>query len=211
MMANGLRWWLLAALSLGVAAYAVVAYTVFPPGILVHPDMRAGFEANRAVLLAHVFGASVALLAGPFQFSAGLRSARPSLHRWLGRAYLFLGVGIGGISGLVLALDAWGGPVSQAGFGALALCWLFAGARALQRILVGDVAGHRRWMVRGFALSFAAVTLRILLPGAMAAGVPFELAYPAIAWLCWVPNLLVAEFAFVRVRQAPAAVRAGSG
>ena len=65
-------------------------------------------------------------------------------------------------------------------------------------------------MVRGFALSFAAVTLRILLPGAMAAGVPFELAHPAIAWLCWVPNLLLAELAFVRARQAPAAVRTGS-
>jgi hypothetical protein len=28
--------------------------------------------------------------------------------------------------------------------------------------------------------------------------IPFEEAYPAIAWLCWVPNLMVAEWAIVR-------------
>ena len=47
--------------------------------------------------------------------------------------------------------------------------------------------------MRNFALTFAAVTLRVYLPTSMALGVPFESAYPLIAWLCWVPNLLVAE------------------
>jgi hypothetical protein len=48
-------------------------------------------------------------------------------------------------------------------------------------------------MVRNFALTFAAVTLRLWLPASVVAGVPFGLAYPAIAWLCWVPNALFAE------------------
>jgi HlyD family secretion protein len=39
-----------------------------------------------------------------------------------------------------------------------------------------DIAAHRRWMVRNFALTFAAVTLRLWLPSAMASGVAFELA-----------------------------------
>jgi hypothetical protein len=51
-------------------------------------------------------------------------------------------------------------------------------------------------MVRNFVPAFAAVTLR--LPGSMAAGVPFGLAYPVIAWLCWVPNLIVAEWVLRR-------------
>jgi Predicted membrane protein (DUF2306) len=62
-------------------------------------------------------------------------------------------------------------------------------------------------MIRSYSLTFAAVTLRIYLPVALASGVPFEIAYPAIAWLCWVPNLFVAERALVRCRaRAPAAV-----
>lgn len=53
-------------------------------------------------------------------------------------------------------------------------------------------------MVRNVSLTLAAVSLRIYLPLSMLAGIPFELAYPAIAWLCWVPNLWVAEIVFNR-------------
>jgi hypothetical protein len=48
-------------------------------------------------------------------------------------------------------------------------------------------------MTRSFALAFAAVTLRIYLPGSMIAGLDYAESYPAIAWLCWLPNLLVAQ------------------
>ena len=51
-------------------------------------------------------------------------------------------------------------------------------------------------MVRNFALTFAAVTLRLWLPGMVVGGVPMEIAYPIVAWLCWVPNLIVAEALF---------------
>jgi len=52
---------------------------------------------------------------------------------------------------------------------------------------------HRRWMIRSFSLTLAAVTLRIYLPIAAAAGLPFHDVYRAVAWFRWVPNLLVAE------------------
>jgi hypothetical protein len=48
-------------------------------------------------------------------------------------------------------------------------------------------------------VSGAAVALRIVLPGAMAAGVPFEVAHPAIARLCWRPNLRVAVWLLRRL------------
>ena len=48
-------------------------------------------------------------------------------------------------------------------------------------------------MIRSWSLTFAAVTLRIYIPVSVVLGIRFELAYPAIAWLAWVPNLLVAE------------------
>lgn len=180
-------------LSLGVAGYALVMYSLVPLGKYLHPDMRAAFEANRVVVYVHVFASSVALLLGPFQFMDGLRAKRLNLHRWMGRLYLGVGVLAGGLAGLHMAFFAFGGIVSQLGFGALAVGWLYTGLRAYLAIRAKDVASHRRWMVRNFALAFGAVTLRLWLPGSVAAGVPFELAYPAIAWLCWVPNLIVAE------------------
>jgi hypothetical protein len=56
-------------------------------------------------------------------------------------------------------------------------------------------------MIRSYALTLAAVTLRLYLPSSQLAGLPFTVAYPAISWLCWVPNLLIAEW-FVRARQS---------
>ena len=127
-----------------------------------------------------------------------MRSSRVALHRWLGRTYLGIGVLVGGVAGLVVALHAFGGVTARLGFAALALAWLYTGTRAYLAIRSRDVAAHRRWMVRNFALTFAAVTLRIYLPASALAGVSFELAYPAIAWLCWAPNLVVAELWFNR-------------
>jgi len=65
-------------------------------------------------------------------------------------------------------------------------------------------------MVRNFALTFAAVTLRLWLPASVASGIGFEVAYPAVAWLCWLPNLLVAERLFNRTRD-PSIEQASSG
>ena len=128
----------------------------------------------------------------------GLRKRWPGMHRWLGRLYLGIGVGCGGLAGLFMSTQAYGGLVSHLGFGALALFWLGTGFRALSTIRAGKVAEHRRWMIRNFSLTLAAVTLRIYLPASMLADMEFELAYPAISWLCWVPNLLIAEWLFVR-------------
>ena len=191
----------LVVLSLAVAGYAVAVYGFLPLGATIHPDMRAAFEAHRAGIYLHVFAAAVALALGPFQFSVRLRSARPALHRWSGRIYLGIGVLIGGLAGLYMAFHAFGGLVSRVGFGCLALAWLYTGFRAYRAIRAQDVVSHRRWMVRNFALAFAAVTLRLWLPAAVVSGIPFESAYPVIAWLCWVPNLVAAEVLFNRANR----------
>ena len=193
----------LVALSLGVVGYAVGVYGFLPLGAAVHPDMRATFEVHRASLIyTHVFASALALALGPFQFLAGLRSVRPAIHRGLGRIYLGVGVLFGGLAGLFVALDAFGGLFAQLGFGCLAVVWLYSGFRAYRAIRARDVVSHRRWMVRNFALTFAAVTLRLWLPGLVVAGVAFEVAYPLVAWLCWVPNLVVAEMLFNKTHSA---------
>jgi uncharacterized membrane protein len=181
-------------LSLGVAGYAVFSYALLPLGVHVRPEMRASFEANAVAVYVHVFGSAVALALGPLQFVTVLRTARPAAHRWVGRSYLGIGVLSGGLAGLYLSLHAFGGVVAQLGFAFLAIAWLQSGLLAYLAIREGDVTRHRRWMVRNFALTFAAVTLRLYLPASAGAGLGFGPAYAAIAWLCWVPNLVVAEW-----------------
>ncbi len=53
---------------------------------------------------------------------------------------------------------------------------------------------HREWMIRSFALTFAAVTLRLYLPLAALLSIDFVDAYRALSFLCWVPNRVVVEF-----------------
>ncbi len=202
-MSQGLLFFLV----FGIAGYAAFAYGFLPLGALVHPNMKANFLAHSSGIYTHVFASIVALLLGPFQFSARLRQQLKNLHRWLGRAYLGIGVLMGGLSGLYISQYAFGGSVARFGFAALAVFWLYTGLRAYLAIRRGAIDEHRKWMVRNFSLTFAAVTLRLYLPAAMVAGIEFTLAYPIIAWLCWVPNVLFAEWyyntAHTKIRLQP--------
>ena len=191
-ISNGLLYFLV----LGVTGYVVFAYSFLPLGSLVHPDMKANFLAHSTGIYTHAFASAVALVLGPFQFSADLRKKHPEIHRWLGRAYLGFGVLVGGASGFYMSQYAYGGYVAQLGFAALAVLWLYTGSRAYLAVRRGAIAEHRKWMVRNFSLTFAAVTLRLYLPASMASGVEFSVAYPIIAWLCWVPNLAFAEWRY---------------
>lgn len=188
-------------LSAGVAGYAVFVYgSGDVQRAPVHPAMIAVFKEHRALITTHAVAAALALVLGPFQFLDRLRAARPRLHRTLGYLYLVLGVSVGGVSGLLLARHSFGGLVSHLGFALLAVLWLLTGVLAVVAAKARRFADHRTWMIRNFALTFAAVTLRLYLPLFFVAGLRFENFYPAVAWLCWVPNLIVAEWWFLSPR-----------
>ena len=187
---------ILGLLSAAIAIYAIAAYSLLPLGTGLAPEMKLNFIANKPFVYGHIFASAVAMMLGPFQFSTALRQKWTRFHRWSGRAYLGIGVLVGGLCGLYMSVHAYGGVVAKLGFGGLAVCWLYSGLQAFLAIRRGAVAEHRRWMVRNFSLTFAAVTLRLYIPASMMAGIPFETAYPVIAWLAWVPNLVIAELAF---------------
>jgi uncharacterized membrane protein len=195
------RWLAIAIPASIVAAYAGV--------VLLLPSFGAPFIRERlaempVAVLGHVSGGAVALFVGAFQMNAGLRARFLQIHRWLGRVYV-VAVLVGGLGGLGMATRSQGGLVTHIGFGLLAVLWLATTAAAYRQIRRGDQANHRRWMLRSYALTFAAVMLRVYLPIALAAGVPFIDAYQAIAWACWVPNLLVVEWWLLRPVRAKSA------
>jgi uncharacterized membrane protein len=173
------------------AGVALVAYRYFLPGAAI-PDIVASNGLRLPWLVIHAASAATALLIGPWQFLPEVRARRPLLHRWMGRMYVVACL-TGGVTGFMLALGASTGMVSTAGFGLLAVAWICCTLTAWRLARRRDFIAHRRWMIRSFALTFAAVTLRLYLPIAPALPVTFEDAYRAISFLSWVPNLLVAE------------------
>ena len=93
--------------------------------------------------------------------------------------------------------SANGGLVAKVGFGLLGVVWTISTLMAYQRIRSGAIAKHQIWMIRSYALTFAAVTLRVYIPASMVSGLSFDVAYPAIAWFAWVPNLIIAEWLII--------------
>lgn len=164
------------------------------------PLVRELFAQRALPAWGHFVGGGTALLVGAFQFVTRLRNRWPGLHRWMGRGYA-VAVGVAGCSALALAPHAMTGGFAAAGFGSLGICWLATTALAVVAIRRRRIAVHRNWMIRSYALTLAAVTLRIYLMSSQLAGISFAVAYPAIAWLCWVLNLLLAEV-FIRSRTA---------
>ena len=189
--------------SMGVILCAGVALVSYR--YLLHvgdvPPVIAGNVLKNPWLLVHVAGAATALLVGPVQFSSRLRARFRNLHRWIGRTYVVSCL-VGGVAGFLLALGASTGPISTIGFGGLAIVWLVTTSLAWRRAMQGRFAEHRAWMIRSFALTFAAVTLRLYLPLAALLQVPFDDAYRVISFLAWVPNLLLVEL-YLRQRAAP--------
>lgn len=110
-----------------------------------------------------------------------------------------LSVLLSGISGLGIAFYATGGIIPALGFAGLAILWLYTTFNAYTSIKKGQVTNHQRWIIRSYALCFAAVTLRLYLPTFLGLlHMDFIPAYKIIAWLCWVPNILIAEIFIVR-------------
>jgi uncharacterized membrane protein len=192
---------LLIVLSVAVGIYAFL----FQLGLAGGTDFQTRFAATPLFASWHILGSGVALLIGGFQFLPGLRARHLNIHRWLGRIYL-LAVLLGGIGGVVMAQTADGGLVARIGFATLGVLWLFSGTQAYLAIRRGDIERHRLWMTRNFALTFAAVTLRIYL-GIMTGPLQlsFAEAYPVMGWLCWVPNLIVADWWLLHRRGLPPA------
>lgn len=200
-------WWL----ALSAVAIAVFAVTPFLSDSLAERaaggDALAANYADRpgwaqVALYTHVAFAGLALLLSPLQLSARIRARAPRLHRLVGRVVL-VSIVLGGTAGLVLAPMNLAGPIGTAGFGSLAVLWVAFAVSGIRAIRRGDVAAHRRWMLRAFALTYAAVTLRLWLPVLMVSlGGDFRTAYAIVPFLCWVPNLVVAEL-LLRRHPAP--------
>ncbi len=180
-----LVWLLSITIALGSLRFLIADIAVVMPGMLHHALDRP------LALYAHLICGPTALALLPFQFSTKIRAKWPVVHRWLGRIY-GVAILVGGLTGIVIGAQTTEGPVAATGLIILAIFWLGITGYAVWLAITRQIAAHRRWMIRSAALTLAGVTLRLYLPiGIMTVG--FEIAYPWICWLCWVPNIIFAE------------------
>jgi uncharacterized membrane protein len=186
-----LAWWLVALLALPIVGYAMAYVVVGEP--MYPPNLVASFLARPWGIYPHVLFGSLALGLGALQFNRWLLLRHRPTHRTLGKVYVISSIVVG-LAGLYMSIYSFGGLVTHFGFGALAVLLLWTTLRAYSAARERDIATHRRWMLRSYALIFAAVTLRIELPLLIMAFGDFTPAYQAVAWVSWVPNALWAEW-----------------
>ncbi len=148
----------------------------------------------------HITFGGIALLTGWSQFRQKLRDKYLRVHRLVGKIYVSA-VFLSSIAGLYISFFATGGIVSALGFGTLAILWFYTNYMAYTSILKRDIVKHQYWMIRNYALTFAAVTLRLWLPILISmVFYEFNPAYQIVSWLCWIPNLLIAELIIKRMQ-----------
>lgn len=202
-----------------VAVVATVAM-VFPYVLLDVGSSRIETtgEMHYALLVVHIFSASVALVLGPLQLVPRLRAHR-RVHRLIGRCYLFAGVLPSALAGIPVALLS-GRLLTQVGLTVPFLGWLVTGGLAVLAARRGDLTAHRAWMMRNLALTFLAVTARVLVPvmlvgllpvvGAAGIATAAPSLIPVGQVLGWIVNLAVVEILIRRPRRgrAPAGRRA---
>jgi Predicted membrane protein (DUF2306) len=155
----------------------------------------------RIAFFIHVYASMWVLLAGFTQFSSWIQRNQPRLHRTMGYIYVADVLLITGPAGLLMGFYANGGLSSRIAFITLAILWIVFTAMALVKARQKDFRSHRNFMIRSFALTLSALTLRAWKYGITNS---FELppmdVYRSVAWLGWVPNLIVAEWLIRRKR-----------
>ncbi len=145
-----------------------------------------------ALFYTHITGGLVGISIGPFQFIKRFRLTFPMAHKTIGMVYL-MAIFSSGLTGLCIAPFAMGGPSAQLGFFLLAMVWLGTTAQAVRQLWQGQYPAHGEWMIRSYAVTFAAVTQRLMLLIPLFTDIEFLPIYRLSAWLPWLLQLLIAE------------------
>ncbi len=142
----------------------------------------------------HIATSIFALVSGVFQFSIYLLRVYPKVHQTLGKVYIGAILAFAAPSGLIIALDANGGLTSKVAFFLQSLVWWVLTYWAWQAIEKRLFLLHTQWMLRSFALTLAAMSLRTesYILYYFFHTKPIE-TYQTVTWLSWVGNLLVIE------------------
>jgi hypothetical protein len=147
----------------------------------------------------HISTSLVVLFLGVFQFVKLILNKFPKFHRNLGKIYILSILILSAPSGLVMAFYANGGIWAKLSFLILSLLWWIFTCIAYLKIVKGEIQSHIAFMIRSYGLTLSALTLRtyvVALP--LFLHLHGKEMYVLVAWLSWIPNLIISEFLIKR-------------
>jgi uncharacterized membrane protein len=170
------------------------------------------FARYPILTLVHIVPGLLFMILGPLQFNPTIRARHLRWHRLSGRVFVVCGLVVG-ISALAMSfgMPAIGGVNQAAATTLFGTLFLFALCRAFWHIRQGEVALHREWMIRAFAIGLAVATIRPII-GMFFATSPFTGLTPreffGIAfWIGFVVHLIAAETWIHATAASPIPVR----
>jgi uncharacterized membrane protein len=207
-----------------VLAILVVAVVATP--VLAYPYVSLDRTASRidvqtqaawVLLVVHVPVAAAAMILGALQFVPRVRADRRR-HRAIGRTFLGLGTVAFALTGIPLAITTPDGNLTRFGVLVPAVLWPCVAVAAYRAVRRGDLEQHRAWMTRLYALTFFAITARMVTPLLLLAQAPImqsrydgdvqaavSASIPYGQWLGWILNLTLAEIVIRRWYRPPVA------
>jgi uncharacterized membrane protein len=187
-----------------ILAYAVylmiqlsLPYTAFKPGVdfLASKQRTYRIDYWRVAFYLHVFTSVFALIAGLTQFNKKVLYQFPKIHRGFGLVYWITVLFIAAPTGFIMGIHANGGFPARTSFVLLSFLWFIFTLMAVVQVKKRNFTSHAEWMLRSYALTLSAITLRFYayLFDVFNIHVRPQEVYMTIAWLSWVPNILIAE------------------
>lgn len=181
-------------------AMLVLYLVVLPLFPAVHqyyfPESTATYATYRVAILGHIVFASIALVVGPVNLYNGLRRRHRRVHRRLGGVYV-IAVSLAATCALFMSFHAYAGTlpggrvVITSGLFTLGCVWLATLYLAVRAIAAQhDLDRHGFWMIINISATYSAVLFRVL-NAAIVSIDRFELLYPLLGWLGWVPSVAV--------------------
>ncbi len=143
----------------------------------------------------HVFTSPVVIISGLFQFNRWILKNHARIHRISGYAYILTVIFITGPAAFIMSLWANGGRIAQLSFVLLSILWILFTYLAYHHVKKGSIDRHAKWMLRSYALTLSAVTLRFYayLFDVFNLDLGPKETYILLAYIAWIPNLLIAE------------------
>jgi hypothetical protein len=206
-MTTNLKNILLITILLSIGVFTILMFTKVIPYLSFEPAINFLSTKTDLVLqksffqwsfYIHVISSWFVMLAGIIQFIPYILKNFSVIHRIFGKIYVFLVLFLAAPSGLGLALYANGGLSTKVGFTFQCIVWWFITFIAWQEIRNRNWLLHTQSMIRSYAITLAAMSLRVL-SFVMIYNFgtkPIE-TYLTVTWLSWVGNLFIAEI-FIR-------------
>ena len=175
------------------------------------PQSTTTYATYKFAILGHILFATVALTVGPVNLYNALRGRHRRVHRRIGGIYA-VAVSLAATFAMFMSFHAYAGTlpggrfVVTSGFFTLGGLWLATLYAAVRAAAVNhDTDRHSYWMIINISITYSAVVFRAL-NGALVAMDKFDLLYPLLGWLGWLPSV-VAGVVLARRRYARAMQR----